>query len=92
MCICPPCFYGIRCHFNTKGFGLSLDAILGYHILPHLSLIQQLPNRTIQFSIDDNLYGGRTDEWDFVSDYIFKNKIVHEDEVDCGLFLLFINH
>ena len=30
-------FYGSKCQFNTNGFGLSLDAILGYHISPHTS-------------------------------------------------------
>ncbi|CAF4370898.1 unnamed protein product, partial [Rotaria sp. Silwood2] len=41
MCICPTCFYGTRCQFSSSGFGLSLDAILGYHIQPHISLIHQ---------------------------------------------------
>jgi hypothetical protein len=38
ICICNPCFYGRRCQFSTSGFGLSLDAILGYHILPYVNL------------------------------------------------------
>jgi hypothetical protein len=41
LCICLPCFYGRRCQFSTRGFDLSLDAILGYHILPGISLTQQ---------------------------------------------------
>jgi hypothetical protein len=41
ICQCQDCFYGIRCQFNTKGFGLSLDAILGYHIRPDTSLVHQ---------------------------------------------------
>jgi len=36
FCVCTDCFYGGKCQFNTKGFGLSLDAILGYQIRPHL--------------------------------------------------------
>ena len=32
VCVCPSCFYGLRCQFSTSGFGLSLDGILGYHI------------------------------------------------------------
>ena len=36
MCICPTCFYGRRCQFSMNGFGLSLDAILAYHIRPHV--------------------------------------------------------
>ena len=41
MCLCSPCFYGTQCQFTANGFGSSLDAILGYHILPHVSLTQQ---------------------------------------------------
>ncbi|CAF1047754.1 unnamed protein product [Rotaria sordida] len=41
ICVCPACFYGVRCQFSTSGFGLSLDAILGYHILPHHSILHQ---------------------------------------------------
>ncbi|CAF4893895.1 unnamed protein product, partial [Rotaria sp. Silwood2] len=41
ICSCPTCFYGKRCQFSTSGFGISLDAILGYHILPHVSLVYQ---------------------------------------------------
>jgi len=41
ICVCRPCFYGGRCQFSTSGVGLSLDAILGYHIQPHLSIIYQ---------------------------------------------------
>ncbi|CAF3194013.1 unnamed protein product, partial [Rotaria sp. Silwood2] len=32
---CPACFYGKQCQFSTRGFDVSLDAIVGYHILPH---------------------------------------------------------
>ncbi|CAF4039695.1 unnamed protein product [Adineta steineri] len=41
ICMCPECFYGTQCQFTTKGFGLSLDAVLGYHIRPHVALQQQ---------------------------------------------------
>lgn len=41
MCICPECFYGTYCQFITKGFGLSLDAILGYHIQPYRTFYRQ---------------------------------------------------
>ena len=40
-CVCPDCYHGSRCQFSTKGFLLSLDPILGYHIKPHVSLNQQ---------------------------------------------------
>ncbi|CAF1467884.1 unnamed protein product [Adineta ricciae] len=41
MCVCPDCFYGDKCQLTTRHFGLSLDAILGYHIHSHLSITQQ---------------------------------------------------
>ncbi|CAF1178378.1 unnamed protein product [Adineta steineri] len=41
MCICDDCYYGAKCQLSTKGFGFSLDSILGYHIKPKISLNQQ---------------------------------------------------
>jgi hypothetical protein len=41
MCVCPECFYGTRCQFSTIGFTLSLDAILGYKIRPHIAFTRQ---------------------------------------------------
>ncbi|CAF1432973.1 unnamed protein product [Adineta steineri] len=35
MCECEECFYGSRCQFSSKGFGFSLDLILGSHIRPN---------------------------------------------------------
>ncbi|CAF2685183.1 unnamed protein product [Rotaria sp. Silwood2] len=32
----------LRCQFSSNRFGLSLDAILGYHIQPNISLLNQL--------------------------------------------------
>ena len=49
MCFCQDCFYGIQCQFNSKGFDLQLDGILGYHIQPHINMIRQPP--IIQFSV-----------------------------------------
>lgn len=37
LCNCPQCYYGIRCHFTTQTFSLTLDAILGYQIQPMIS-------------------------------------------------------
>ena len=37
LCNCPRCYYGIRCHFTTQTFSLTLDAILGYQIQPTVS-------------------------------------------------------
>ena len=41
ICVCSDCFYGTKCQFTTKGFVLSLDYILGYHIKPNLSFSRQ---------------------------------------------------
>ncbi|UJR16910.1 hypothetical protein I4U23_003808 [Adineta vaga] len=41
ICSCDDCYYGAKCQFSTKGFVLSLDYILGYHIKPNLSLSKQ---------------------------------------------------
>ena len=41
ICVCRECFYGTHCQFTTEGFGLSLDAILGYHIQPNKSFLRQ---------------------------------------------------
>ncbi|CAF4055904.1 unnamed protein product [Adineta steineri] len=49
MCVCQECFYGDKCQRTTKHSGLSLDSILGYHINPHLTLIQQ--SSPVQISI-----------------------------------------
>jgi hypothetical protein len=41
MCVCQDCYYGTKCQFSTKGFVLSLDPILGYHIKPNVSFTRQ---------------------------------------------------
>ena len=41
MCVCGACFYGTQCQFSTTIFGLSLDAILGYHIQPFVGITKQ---------------------------------------------------
>ena len=41
VCACPRCFLGTRCHLSTRGFGLSLDVILGYQIRLEQSFINQ---------------------------------------------------
>jgi len=38
---CPSCYFGTRCHLSTKGFGLPLDVILGYQILPGTAFTKQ---------------------------------------------------
>ncbi|CAF4532565.1 unnamed protein product, partial [Rotaria sp. Silwood2] len=40
-CVCLACFYGRCCQFRSNVFGLSLDAILGYHIQPNIAIRHQ---------------------------------------------------
>jgi hypothetical protein len=85
ICMCKPCFYGVRCQFSTSGFGLSLDAILGYHILQDVNfnhqpfIIKISLTLTIIFMV-----AGLIDS--ILSIMTFKNKVVCE--VGCGLYLL----
>ena len=84
ICLCRPCFFGVRCQFTTGGFGLSLDAILGYHILPHVTLNNQ--PLIIQISIALTIifiFAGFVDS--ILSMMTFKNKLICE--VGCGLYL-----
>ena len=42
VCLCEPCSYGTTCQFSTRGYILSLDAILGSHVRPiGTPLVQQ---------------------------------------------------
>ena len=43
FCACTECFFGRRCQFNTQGFDLSLDAIIGHSIYPNVHFLRQ-PN------------------------------------------------
>ena len=85
MCICPTCFYGRRCQFSMNGFGLSLDAILAYHIRPHVPIKDQ--SHLVQISVIATsiitcvgLING------FLALITFKNK--KPREVGCGYYLL----
>ncbi len=76
---------GRRCQFTANRFGLSLDAILGYHILPNIKIIHQ--TLIVKFSLTLTaifiLIG-------FINGILtlitFKNKTIRE--VGCGLYLL----
>ena len=41
VCVCRDCYYGSRCQFSTKGFGLFLEVILGSYINPHVAIKRQ---------------------------------------------------
>ena len=85
ICICPSCFYGTRCQFSTSGFGLSLDAILGYHIFSHLRLAQQ-PFITLMSLVLTIIFVLAGLVNGILSLITFKNRKVRE--VGCGLYLL----
>ncbi|CAF1264678.1 unnamed protein product [Rotaria sp. Silwood1] len=42
ICVDPKCFHGAKFQFSSAFFGLSLDAILGYHVQPHINIKYQL--------------------------------------------------
>ena len=85
MCLCELCFFGRKCQLSTSGFGLSLDAIIGYHIQPKIDFLDQSVVVKISLALTMII---------LVSGFIdgilclmtFKNKSVHE--VGCGLYLL----
>ena len=41
ICLCRNCFFGDRCQFYAKGFGLTLDEILGYEFKRNTNLFRQ---------------------------------------------------
>ncbi|CAF1167926.1 unnamed protein product [Adineta steineri] len=49
ICVCPACFHGTQCQFSSSSFGVSLDAILGYHIQPHITM--KFQPSIVKFSI-----------------------------------------
>jgi hypothetical protein len=85
MCVCDECFYGSKCQFSTKGFSLSIDTILGYHIRPHISLLHQFPAVKVSAAITViMLCTGMVSST--LSILTFHGKNTHT--VGCGLYLL----
>ena len=85
ICMCLPCYYGKRCQFTTSGFGLSLDAILSYHILPNVAIIHQTAIAKFSLALTIILMSlGLVDS--ILCVMAFKNKTVCQ--VGCGLYLL----
>ncbi|CAF4848680.1 unnamed protein product [Rotaria sp. Silwood1] len=84
-CICLPCFYGARCQFISTRFGLSLDAILGYHIQPNNTLRHQsnIVKISLVLTIIFMIAGFINGILSFIT---FNNKTICE--VGCGLYLL----
>ncbi|CAF1457168.1 unnamed protein product [Adineta ricciae] len=51
ICACHSCYFGARCQHSTSEFGLSLDAILAYHIIPDVEFIGQATVVKISFAL-----------------------------------------
>ncbi|CAF1410014.1 unnamed protein product [Adineta steineri] len=85
ICVCPSCYFGTQCQFSTSGFGLSLDAILGYHIVPNANIKYQ-PVIVILSLILSILFIIAGFINGILAMITFKNKVVHD--VGCGLYLL----
>jgi hypothetical protein len=85
VCQCSECFYGTRCQFSTKGFGLSLDAILGYYIQPYTSLLHQPSVIQISATLTMIMFviGIINSIFCIIT---FKAKQLHE--IGCGLYLM----
>ncbi|CAF3950225.1 unnamed protein product, partial [Rotaria sp. Silwood1] len=85
MCVCDECSYGSRCQFSTKGFAVSLDTILGYHIKPDVSFGQQRVSIKITVTIAMiMLVCGLANS--VLSIMTFQTKKMRE--VGCGCYLL----
>jgi len=56
ICACSACYFGARCQLSAQGFGLSLDAILGYRIRPHTSFTAQPNVVKISFAITVSIF------------------------------------
>jgi hypothetical protein len=85
MCSCDECFYGTFCQFSTIGFALSLDAILGYKIRPHIAFAQQSMPVKISASLAIILF-----VLGLISSIfsIFTFQTAISRKVGCGLYLL----
>ncbi|CAF4825476.1 unnamed protein product [Rotaria sp. Silwood1] len=82
-CICKECFYGKYCQFTTQGFGLSLDAIIGYQIqynVPFLSqpLVVKISASVVMIMTIIGLSGN------FLSTLTFRSKTICE--IGCGMY------
>ncbi|CAF1434089.1 unnamed protein product [Adineta steineri] len=85
ICACRSCYYGSRCQFTTSEFGLSLDAILAYHIIPNVNIFHQtsIVKLSFSFTILFMIVGLINGVLSFVT---FRSKTVLE--VGCGIYLL----
>ncbi|CAF2441824.1 unnamed protein product [Rotaria sp. Silwood2] len=85
ICVCNECFFGNQCQFYSKGFGLSLDEILGYEIKRNVFLFKQsfavkLSALITMIMFTVGIING------IFSILTFKNK--NSQAVGCGIYLL----
>jgi hypothetical protein len=86
MCVCEKCYYGTKCEYSMKGFILSLDPILGYHIKPNVSINRQPLIVKISIAIITLMFAfGLVSQ--SLSIITFRMKKTRE--VGCGWYLLF---
>ena len=86
ICVCPKCFYGSRCQFSTKGFGLALDVILGYQVHRQIGLRQQPKAVQVSMAMIMIIFVLGLTNGVFSIMTFHTNK---SQEVGCGLYLLF---
>ncbi|CAF3694043.1 unnamed protein product [Adineta steineri] len=53
ICVCQDCFFGDRCQFYAKGFGITLDEILGYEIERNINILSQPLSVQVSVEFDD---------------------------------------
>ncbi|CAF1625820.1 unnamed protein product, partial [Adineta ricciae] len=85
ICVCQKCFFGNQCQFYSKGFGLTLDEILGYEIQRNTMIFQQ--PFSVKFSAMITMMMCAVGIINGIFSILtFKNRI--SQEVGCGLYLL----
>ncbi|CAF2261159.1 unnamed protein product [Rotaria magnacalcarata] len=85
ICVCNECFFGSQCQFYSKGFGLTLDEILGYEIKRNIFLFDQPFSVKLSALITMIMFTIGTINGIF-SIITFKNKT--SQAVGCGMYLL----
>ena len=84
-CGCRPCYFGSRCQFSTAKAGLSLDVILGSHIMVKVPFSQQPPILFISIAIATLLFAlGLIDS--ILSIWTFQVPKIRK--TGCGFYLL----
>jgi hypothetical protein len=85
-CICEPCVYGSFCQFSTGGYSLSLDGIIGSHILLTASSLSEQSKIVQTAVILISIVALLGIILNMLSISTFIQRETHE--VGCGLYLL----